>query len=142
MAPDASGDPTKPAPLEGLRILDLGHALAGPFAATLLADFGAEVLKVEKPGEGDPMRRLGPRKDGTPLWWVCAARNKKSVALDFTTLRGKELLLELVARSDVVVENFRPGTLERHSLGWEQLREVNPKLVMLRLSGFGQLTHY
>jgi crotonobetainyl-CoA:carnitine CoA-transferase CaiB-like acyl-CoA transferase len=142
MTTDAPGDPTKAAPLEGLRILDLGHALAGPFAATLLADFGAEVLKVEKPGEGDPMRRLGPRKDGTPLWWVCAARNKKSVSLDFTTPRGRELLLELVASSDVVVENFRPGTLERHSLGWEQLREVNPKLVMLRLSGFGQLTHY
>lgn len=129
-------------PLDGLRILDLGHALAGPFAATMLADFGAEVIKIEKPGEGDPMRRLGPRKDGKPLWWVCAARNKKSVTLDFTTPRGRELLTDLVRQSDVVVENFRPGTLERHQLGWEQLRAVNPGLVMLRLSGFGQLTHY
>jgi crotonobetainyl-CoA:carnitine CoA-transferase CaiB-like acyl-CoA transferase len=129
-------------PLDGLRIIDLGHALAGPFAATMLADFGAEVIKIEKPGTGDPMRRLGPRKDGTPLWWICAARNKKSVTLDFTTQRGRELLTELVRRSDVVVENFRPGTLERHQLGWEQLKEVNPRLVMLRLSGFGQLTHY
>lgn len=128
------GDP----PLEGLRVVDLGHALAGPFAATLLADFGAEVLKVERPGSGDPMRNLGPRKDGIALWWKAAARNKRSVTLDFGSDEGRELLLRLVEASDVLVENFRPGTLERHGLGWDTLREVNPRLVMLRISGFGQ----
>jgi len=125
-------------PLGDLRVLDIGHALAGPFAATLLGDFGAEVIKVERPGEGDPMRRLGPRKNGTALWWKAAARNKKSITLDFATPVGREILIELVRRSDVLVENFRPGTLERHDLGWETLHEVNPGLVMLRISGFGQ----
>jgi crotonobetainyl-CoA:carnitine CoA-transferase CaiB-like acyl-CoA transferase len=128
--------------LDGIRVVDLGHALAGPFAATMLADFGADVLKIERPGAGDPMRRLGPRKDGVPLWWKAAGRNKRSVSLDFTTPRGRELLLELVKSSDVLVENFRPGTLERRGLGWEELREVNPRLVMLRISGFGQTGPY
>src|SRR5580704_5255445 len=98
--------------LEGVRVLDMGHALAGPFAATMLADFGADVLKIERPGRGDPMRLLGPRKGDVPLWWKAAARNKRSVTLDFTTPRGKEILLEFVAKADVLVENFRPGTLE------------------------------
>ncbi|MBS1881880.1 MAG: CoA transferase [Actinobacteria bacterium] len=127
-----------PQVLEGLRVLDLGHALAAPFAATMLSDFGAEVIKIERPGRGDPMRNLGPRKDDVALWWKAAARNKKSVTLDFTTPRGKELMLDLVRAADVVVENFRPGTLDRHGLGWEHLREVNPRLVMLSISGFGQ----
>jgi len=125
-------------PLGELRVLDVGHALAGPFAATLLGDFGAEVIKVERPGDGDAMRRLGPRKDGVALWWKAAARNKKSITLDFAKPRGREILVELVRRSDVLVENFRPGTLERHELGWETLHELNPRLVMLRISGFGQ----
>src|ERR1044072_5485027 len=125
-------------PLAGLRVLDVGHALAGPFAATLLGDFGAEVIKVERPGEGDAMRRLGPRKGGVALWWKAAARNKRSVTLDFTKPVGREILLELVRQSDVLVKNFRPGTLERHDLGWETLHELNPRLVMLRISGFGQ----
>lgn len=124
--------------LDGIRVLDLGHALAGPYAATMLADFGADVIKVERPGGGDPMRRLGPRKDGKPLWWKAAARNKRSLTLDFTRPEGRQILLELVAGCDVVVENFRPGTLERHGLGWEELRAVNSRLVMLRISGFGQ----
>jgi len=127
-----------PGPLADLRVLDIGHALAGPFAATLLGDFGAEVIKVERPGEGDAMRRLGPRKDGVALWWKAAARNKKSIALDFGKPRGREILVELIRRSDVLVENFRPGTLERHGLGWEEVHELNPRLVMLRISGFGQ----
>lgn len=127
-----------PPPLQGLRVVDLGHALAGPFAATLLGDFGAEVLKIERPGGGDPMRNLGPRKDDVPLWWKAAARNKKSVTLDFQSELGRDLLLRLIAESDVVVESFRPGTLERHGLGWEALHEANPRLVMLRISGFGQ----
>lgn len=132
-----AGMPTT-GPLAGLRVLDIGHALAGPFAATLLGDFGAEVIKVERPGSGDAMRRLGPRKDGIPLWWKAAARNKKSITLDFVKPRGRELLIELAKRSDVLVENFRPGTLERHDLGWETLHRLNPRLVMLRISGFGQ----
>jgi crotonobetainyl-CoA:carnitine CoA-transferase CaiB-like acyl-CoA transferase len=125
-------------PLAGLRVLDIGHALAGPFAATLLGDFGAEVIKVERPGEGDAMRRLGPRKGGVALWWKAAARNKRSITLDFTKPLGRDILIELARRSDVLVENFRPGTLERHDLGWETLHELNPRLVMLRISGFGQ----
>jgi crotonobetainyl-CoA:carnitine CoA-transferase CaiB-like acyl-CoA transferase len=125
-------------PLADLRVLDIGHALAGPFAATMLGDFGAEVIKVERPGDGDAMRRLGPRKDGVALWWKAAARNKKSITLDFAKPRGREILVELARRSDVLVENFRPGTLERHDLGWERLHELNPRLVMVRISGFGQ----
>lgn len=128
--------------LDGIRVVDLGHALAGPFAATMLADFGADVLKIERPESGDPMRRLGMRKDGIPLWWKAAGRNKRSVTLDFTKPRGRELLLDLIRASDVVVENFRPGTLERHGLGWEDLRAINPRLVMLRISGFGQTGPY
>lgn len=124
--------------LEGVRVIDLGQALAGPFAATMLGDFGAEVIKIERPVTGDPMRRLGPQKNGVPLWWKAAGRNKKSITLDFIAPRGREILLELVRHSDVLVENFRPGTLERHGLGWPQLSAVNPRLVMLRVSGFGQ----
>jgi crotonobetainyl-CoA:carnitine CoA-transferase CaiB-like acyl-CoA transferase len=124
--------------LQGVRVIDLGHALAAPFAATMLADFGAEVLKIERPGSGDPMRRLGLRKNDVPLWWKAAGRNKKSVTLDFSSDRGRDILLNLVERSDVLVENFRPGTLERRRLGWDVLRERNPGLVMLRVSGFGQ----
>lgn len=128
--------------LEGIRVIDLGHALAGPFAATMLADFGADVLKIEPPTKGDPMRRLGPRKDGVALWWKSAGRNKRSVTLNFTKPRGRELLLKLVKESDILIENFRPGTLERHGLGWEDLRTVNPRLIMLRISGFGQTGPY
>ena len=124
--------------LTGLRVIDLGHALAGPFAATMLADHGADVLKIEHPERGDPMRRLGPRKGDIPVWWKAAGRNKRSVTLDFTTPRGNEILLRLVEQSDVLVENFRPGTLERHGLGWDDLHRVNSRLVMLRISGFGQ----
>lgn len=124
--------------LAGIRVVDIGHALAGPFAATLLGDFGAEVIKIEPPGTGDPMRRLGPRKDGVPLWWKAAGRNKKSVTLDFRHPAGREILLAIVRKSDVVVENFRPGTLEKHGLGWVDLNRANPALVMLRISGFGQ----
>jgi len=124
--------------LEGLRVIDLGHALAAPFAATMLADHGADVLKIEHPERGDPMRRLGPRKRDMPVWWKAAGRNKRSVTLDFRSGRGREILLRLVERSDVLVENFRPGTLERHGLGWDDLRAANPRLVMLRISGFGQ----
>ena len=124
--------------LAGVRVVDLGHALAGPFAATMLADFGADVLKVERPAAATRCAGSARARTACPLWWKAAGRNKRSVTLDFTKPRGQRILLELVERSDVLVENFRPGTLERRGLGWEDLREVNPRLVMLRISGFGQ----
>jgi crotonobetainyl-CoA:carnitine CoA-transferase CaiB-like acyl-CoA transferase len=126
-------------PLEGLRVLDIGHVLAGPFAATMLADMGADVIKVEPP-QGDNLRRLGPRKgpSNTSLWWKVAARGKRCITCDMRTAKGQDLVKRLVAQADVVVENFRPGTLEGWNLGWEQLHAVNPRLVMLRVSGYGQ----
>ena len=125
-------------PLRGIRVIEMGFAVAGPFACALLADFGAEVIKIEPPGAGDSMRRMGPAKDGVGLWWSVAARSKKSVTIDIRHERGQQLIKDLVARSDVLVENFRPGVLERYGLGWEQLGAVNPDLIMLRISGFGQ----
>lgn len=128
--------------LSGLRILDLGTMVAGPIACTLCADFGAEVIKVEVPGRGDTVRELGPFVDGKCLYWSVEARNKKSVTLDLRHPQGRALLLDLVEHVDAVVENFRPGTLEKWGLGYEVLRERNPKLVMLRISGFGQTGPY
>jgi crotonobetainyl-CoA:carnitine CoA-transferase CaiB-like acyl-CoA transferase len=125
-------------PLDGVRVLDVGHALAAPMAATLLGDFGAEVIKVERPDGGDAMRKLGASKDGAPLWWKVAARNKKSITLNITIPQGKDLLERLVGHADVLVENYRPGTLERLGLGWGHLHALNPRLVMLRISGYGQ----
>ena len=128
-----------PAPLEGVRVLDIATFLAAPFAGTVLGDFGAEVIKVEQPKVGDPLRRFGtPTEAGDSLVWLSEARNKKSVTLDLRTPRGVEILRGLVGQSDVVLENFRPGTLERWGLGYEALREVNPGLVMLRISAYGQ----
>lgn len=124
-------------PLEGLRVLDIGHVLAGPFAATMLGDMGADVIKVENPN-GDNLRRLGPKKGGTSIWWKVAARNKRCVTCDMRTEKGQELIRRLAAQADVVIENFRPGTLEGWHLGWEDLHAVNPRLVMLRVSGYGQ----
>jgi succinyl-CoA:(S)-malate CoA-transferase subunit A len=134
----------KPLPLSGLRVIDVGTFLAGPYAASILGEFGAEVLKVEYPIGGDPMRRFGTptkRSDAT-LAWLSEARNKKSVTIDLRRPKGVELFLKLVARSDVVVENFRPGTLEAWGLGWEVLSAANPGLVMLRVSGYGQTGPY
>jgi crotonobetainyl-CoA:carnitine CoA-transferase CaiB-like acyl-CoA transferase len=124
--------------LSDIRVLDLGHVLAGPFAGTLLADLGADVIKVEHPQRGDTLRRLGPRSDGVPLWWKVAGRNKRSLALDLRLPAGRDVLLELAAKSDALIENFRPGTLERWGLAPDQLWEVNSRLVILRISGFGQ----
>lgn len=123
--------------LDGLRVLDIGHVLAGPFSATMLGDMGADVIKVENPG-GDNLRRLGPKKGGTSIWWKVAARNKRCVTCDMRTEKGQELIKKLVAQADVVIENFRPGTLEGWNLGWDVLHAVNPRLVMLRVSGYGQ----
>ena len=131
-------------PMSGLRVIDVGTFLAGPYAGSLLGEFGAEVLKVEHPVAGDPMRRFGTetkRHDAT-LAWLSEGRNKKSVTLDLRQQEGVELFLKLVAKSDVLIENFRPGTMESWGLGWEQLKAANPALVMLRVSGYGQTGPY
>lgn len=130
-------------PLEGVRVVEMGSLLAGPFCGQLLADFGAEVIKVEPPGKGDPMRVWGRhRKDGRTLWWPIIARNKKSVTLNLREEEGQDIARRLVAEADVLVENFRPGTLERWGLGYERLSGINPGLVMVRVSGFGQTGPY
>lgn len=124
--------------LDGIRVLDLSQVIAGPTAATLLADHGADVIKVERPGTGDPMRVFGHRKDGISLHWKFLGRNRRSITLDPSRPEGREVLLELVAGSDVLVESFRPGTLERWQLGYEDLAAVNPRIVLARISGFGR----
>lgn len=129
----------QPLPLDDVRILELGQLLAGPFCGQLLGDFGAEVIKVEDPKAGDPMRQWGRTKpQGRSLWWPIVARNKKSVTCNLRTEEGQELLRQLVRQSDIVVENFRPGTLERWNLGYQELAAVNPGLILVRVSGFGQ----
>ena len=126
-------------PLEGVRILELGTLLAGPFAARLLADLGAEVIKVEAPDRPDPVREWGNGEvNGRRLWWPTHSRNKKCITLDLRRAEGQALCLRLVGRCDAVLENFRPGTLERWNLGWERLREANPRIVLVRVSGYGQ----
>ncbi|MCH9019828.1 MAG: CoA transferase [Proteobacteria bacterium] len=130
-------------PLAGVRVLDVATFVAAPYCAALLGEFGAEVIKVEKPGEGDPLRRFGtPVDGGDTLVWLSEARNKKSVTLDLRRPRGAALFKRLAAVSDVVCENFRPGTLERWGLGYDDLRAVNEALVMLRVSGYGQTGPY
>ncbi|MBS0373754.1 MAG: CoA transferase [Proteobacteria bacterium] len=126
-------------PLADLRVLELGTLLAGPFCGQLLGDMGAEVIKIEPPGQGDPMRVWGRQAEGEPsLWWPVVARNKKAITLDLRRIEGQQLLKELVARADFLLENFRPGTLERWGLGWPELSAINPRLIMIRVSGFGQ----
>ena len=135
-------NPASP-PLEGIRVLDIGTLIAGPFGATLLGDFGAEVIKVEQPGRGDNLR--GTPRDGKaarPLSWMVEARNKKSITLNLRVAAGQALLRELVAEADVLFENFTPGTLERWDLGWDALRQINPSLIMVRVSGYGQTGPY
>jgi succinyl-CoA:(S)-malate CoA-transferase subunit A/succinyl-CoA:(S)-malate CoA-transferase subunit B len=131
-------------PLAGLRVLDTATFIAAPYCAAILGEFGAEIIKVEQPGVGDPLRQFGTpteRADST-LAWLSEARNKKSITLDLRTPAGAELFRRLVAKSDVVCENFRPGTLEGWGLGWDQLSAVNPELIMLRISGYGQTGPY
>jgi crotonobetainyl-CoA:carnitine CoA-transferase CaiB-like acyl-CoA transferase len=129
-------------PLAGLKVVELGHALAGPLAATLLADFGADVIKVERIGVGDSLRDMGPKHEGTGVWWSVTGRNKRSICLDYKDPTGKGILLDLIANADVVIENFRAGALDRAGLGWDELHERFPGLVMLRISGFGQFGPY
>ena len=142
-APTRERDTAGPGPLAGVRVVELGMLLAGPFTGRLLGDMGAEVIKVEPPGQPDPLREWGKaRYQGRSLWWPVQSRNKKCVTLNLRTEQGQKLLLELVKRSDVLVENFRPGTLERWNIGPDQLWEVNPKLVIARISGYGQTGPY
>lgn len=130
-------------PLHGMRVLDIGNFLAGPFCATVLAEFGAEVIKAEQPGVGDPLRRFGTMTElGDTMVWLSEGRNKKSITLDLRTPRGQEICLELASRCDVVVENFRPGVLEGWDLGYERFKAVKPGLVMVRISGYGQTGPY
>ncbi|GEQ98480.1 hypothetical protein JCM17844_21170 [Iodidimonas gelatinilytica] len=125
--------------LKGLRLIEMGQLLAGPFCAQIMGDHGAEVIKVEQPEGGDPMRQWG-QKSG--LWWPIVARNKKSVTLNLRTEKGQELLKEMVSKTDFLLENFRPGTMERWGLGYETLSAINPRLIMIRVSGFGQTGPY
>ncbi|MER6009125.1 CaiB/BaiF CoA transferase family protein [Streptomyces bluensis] len=131
-----------PAPLSGLRVLDLATLFAGPLAATMLGDFGAEVIKVEHPRRPDPSRGHGPSKDGVGLWWKLLGRNKRTMTLDLSKPGGRTTLLRLATTADVIIENFRPGTLEKWGLGWTDLCAANPRLVLARVTGFGQYGPY
>ncbi|MCC5862392.1 MAG: CoA transferase [Gammaproteobacteria bacterium] len=137
-------DATSPAgALSGLRVIEMGTLLAGPFCGQLLGDFGAEVIKIEPPGKGDPMREWGQEKaHGKSLWWPVIARNKKSITLNLREEAGQEIVRELVRDADFLLENFRPGTMERWNLDYQTLAEINPKLIMIRVSGFGQTGPY
>ena len=125
-------------PLSGLKVIELGTLIAGPFAARICAEFGAEVIKIESPDGGDPLRKWRKLYEGTSLWWAVQARNKKSVTVNLKHPEGLDVMRRLIKGADIVIENFRPGVLEKLGLGWEALREINPGLVMVRLSGFGQ----
>jgi formyl-CoA transferase len=139
--PPMTPTPPKDA-LQGVRVIELGQLIAGPFAGKTLADFGADVIKVEPLEGGDPLRTWRLLREGTSVWWEVQSRNKRSVALDLRTPEGQEAVRALVAQADVLVENFKPGTLEAWGLGWEALHALNPGLVMLRISGFGQTGPY
>ncbi|KQQ24880.1 carnitine dehydratase [Methylobacterium sp. Leaf125] len=129
-------------PLAGIRVLELGQLIAAPFAARLMAEFGAEVIKVEAPGEGDPLRKWRKLHEGTSLWWYLQSRNKKSIAVDLKSPEGVAVVRALATSADVVIENFRPGGLEKLGLGWADLSVLNPNLVMVRISGYGQTGPY
>jgi formyl-CoA transferase len=130
-------------PLTDLRVIEMGQLIAGPFCGQLLADFGAEVIKIEPPGAGDPMREWGREKShGQSLWWPVLARNKKSVTLNLRLPKGQDLARRLIATADILVENFRPGTLERWGMGYDELAAINPRLIMVRVSGYGQTGPY
>lgn len=148
MIPRTTSDPGEhpvpadaPTPLAGLKVIDTATLFAGPFAATLLGDYGADVVKIEHPG-GDPARRYGAQADGVPVWWKVVARNKRSATLDLHTEEGQDLFRRLAADADLIVENFRPGTLERWGLDYASLSAANPRLVLLRMTGFGQTGPY
>ena len=129
-------------PLHGIRVLELGTLIAAPFAARLFAEFGAEVIKIEQPGSGDPLRTWRKLHQGTSLWWYLQSRNKKSIAINLKSTEGRAVVRRLAAKADVVIENFKPGTLEKLGLGWDVLSGLNPDLTLVRISGFGQTGPY
>jgi formyl-CoA transferase len=131
-----------PGALKGLRVVEMGQLIAGPFAGKTLADFGADVIKIEPPGSGDPLRNWRMIKDGTSVWWQVQSRNKKSVAIDLRNDEGQQLARQLIGSADVLIENFRPGTLESWGMDYESLSAENPGLIMLRISGYGQTGPY
>ena len=133
---------TSTGPLAGLKVIELGQLIAGPFAAKTLADFGAEVIKIEAPGAGDPLRKWRLLKDGTSVWWQVQSRNKRSLALDLRQAEAQEIVRQLVRDADVLIENFRPGAMEGWGLGPDALLALNPRLIMLRISGYGQTGPY
>ncbi|MET0349489.1 MAG: CoA transferase, partial [Rhizobacter sp.] len=128
--------------LKGLKVIELGQLIAGPFAGKTLAEFGADVIKIEPREAGDPLRKWRLLRDGTSVWWEVQSRNKRSVALDLRSPEGQSVVRELAREADVVIENFKPGTLEKWGLGWDVLHALNPRLVMLRISGYGQTGPY
>jgi formyl-CoA transferase len=128
--------------LQDIKVIDIATLFAGPMAATMLADFGAEVIKIEHPKKGDPVRTHGSSKNGVGLWWKMLARNKKSLTLYLGSPEGQEIFKKLIVDADVVIENFRPGTLEKWGLGYEELVKINPRLVLARVTGFGQIGPY
>jgi len=130
-------------PLADLKVIEMGVLLAGPFCGQLLGDYGAEVIKIEQPKVGDPMRNWGQEKaHGMSLWWPVIARNKKSITLNARVAEGQEIIKNLVKEADVLIENFRPGTMEKWGLGYEDLAKINPRLIMVRVTGFGQTGPY
>lgn len=131
-----------PGALKGLRVVEMGQLIAGPFAAKTLGDFGADVIKIEPPGAGDPLRNWRMLQDGTSVWWQVQSRNKRSIALDLRSAEGQDIARQLIAQADVLIENFRPGTLESWGMDYETLSKANPGLVMLRISGYGQTGPY
>jgi formyl-CoA transferase len=131
-----------PGPLAGLKVVELGQLIAGPFAAKTLADFGADVIKIEAPRTGDPLRKWRLLKDGTSVWWQVQSRNKRSVALDLRQAEAQEIVRKLALDADVLIENFRPGAMEGWGLGPDELLALNPRLIMLRISGYGQTGPY
>ncbi len=131
-----------PGALAGLRVVEMGQLIAGPFAGKTLGDFGADVIKIEPPGTGDPLRNWRLIQDGTSVWWQVQSRNKRSIALDLRNPEGQRIARELIAKADVLIENFRPGTMEKWGMSYEALSKNNPGLIMLRISGYGQTGPY
>lgn len=129
---------TKTPPLKGIKVIELGTLIAAPFCSRILAEFGAEVIKIESPDGGDQLRQWRKMYEGTSLWWYVQSRNKKSLTLNLRSAEGQEIVRKLAQDADIVIENFRPGALEKWNIGWEQLSAINPRLIMVRLSGYGQ----
>lgn len=136
------GVPSPAGPLAGLRVLDAGTMIAGPLAATQMADFGADVIKIELPGTGDSMRHWSPMKEGSSLWWKVIGRNKRLITLKLSTPRGQEIFKDIIRNTDIVIENYRPGTFEKWGMDYPALSAINPRLIMVRVSGFGQTGPY